>query len=244
MHSDILPASLGYWRANMSEVLSLYLVTDQRCLRGRTLTDVVLAAVRGGVTCVQLREKHATTRDFVALAIAMKSLLMPVPLVINDRIDVALACDAQGVHLGQSDMPVEHARRLLPRHVFLGLSVQTPEDVVRSVDMTVDYLGVGPIFPTATKTDTLTPLGLAGLHQMRTMTPLPLVAIGGIHLGNARQVLAAGADGLAVVSAVCNADDPCAVARSLMKMCNGQDNHWFATPEKTKVFETKAPPCA
>jgi thiamine-phosphate pyrophosphorylase len=128
--------------------------------------------------------------------------------VINDRIDVALACGAQGVHLGQSDMPVEVARRLLPSDVFIGWSVETMDQVLRSASLPVDYLGVSPIYETPTKTDTQTPWGLDGLGRVRVATTLPLVAIGGIHTGNAAEVLAAGADGLAVVSAICSAPDP------------------------------------
>lgn len=197
--------------------LRLYLVTDQGSAVGRTLSDVVSAAVQGGVTCVQLREKHLSTRDFLAQALALKALLRPlrIPLVINDRLDIALACGAEGVHLGQSDMPVLQARRLLPPHVFIGWSVETMDDVVRSASLPVDYLGVSPIHATLTKTDTQPPWGLDGLRQVRAATTLPLVAIGGIHAGNARQVMAAGADGLAVVSALCSAADPCQAAQAL-----------------------------
>jgi thiamine-phosphate pyrophosphorylase len=203
-------------RLNLSDVLRVYLVTDQASLRERPLTDVVLAAVQGGVTCVQLREKDRCTRDFVALALALKALLAPfkVPLVINDRIDVALACGAHGVHLGQSDMPVGLARLQLPADVFIGLSVENLDDVRRAASQPVDYLGVSPIHPTPTKTDTAPPWGLAGLRQVRAMTRLPLVAIGGIHLTEAAAVLQAGADGLALVSAVCSADDPRSAARA------------------------------
>lgn len=202
--------------ANLAQKLGVYLVTDQASLRGRPLTDVVLAAVHGGASCVQLREKNLGTRDFVAVARSIQALLAPlnVPLIINDRIDVALACGAQGVHLGQSDMPVELARQLLPPDVFIGLSVETIDDVVRAAGQPVDYLGVSPIYPTPTKTDTAAPWGLAGLQQLRAMTDLPLVAIGGIHLRNAHEVLQAGADGLAVVSAICSAADPGVAARS------------------------------
>ncbi len=200
--------------------LRVYLVTDQKSLRGRTLTDVVLAAVQGGVTCVQLREKEMCTRDFVALACSIQALLQPfqVPLIINDRLDVALACGAQGVHLGQSDMPVMQARQLLPPEVFLGLSVESLDDVVRAADQPVDYLGVSPIYATPTKTDTAAPWGLAGLRQVRAATRLPLVAIGGIHLSNASEVLQAGADGLAVVSAICSADEPGAAAQFIQSL--------------------------
>ncbi|TXT37663.1 MAG: thiamine-phosphate pyrophosphorylase [Comamonadaceae bacterium] len=203
--------------SRLAQQLRLYLVTDSQALRGRCLTDVVRQAVQGGVSCVQLREKTASTRDFVALACALTEVLKPlgVPLVINDRLDVALACGAQGVHLGQSDMPVALARGLLPPEVFIGWSVESPDDVQRAAHLPVDYLGISPVFATPTKTDTATPWGLEGLRQVRAMSSLPLVAIGGIHLGNAAEVLTAGADGLAVVSAICSADDPGSAARAL-----------------------------
>jgi len=202
-------------RIPLTEALRLYLVTDRASLLGRTLTDVVLAAVQGGVRCVQLREKALSTREFVALALAVKDLLAPfdVPLIINDRLDVALACGAAGLHLGQSDMPVTLARQLLPPDVFIGLSVENLGDVTRAAGQPVDYLGVSPVFATPTKTDTAVPWGLAGLRQVRALTGLPLVAIGGIHQGNAAEVLQAGADGLAVVSAICSAADPGAAAQ-------------------------------
>ena len=204
------------------QALRLYLVTDQISAGHRTLIDVVASAVLGGVTCVQLREKQLNSRDFFAQAMALKKLLAPlnIPLVINDRIDIALACQAQGVHLGQSDMPVEQARRLLPPEVFIGWSVESMEDVARSATLPVDYLGVSPVFATPTKTDTQTPWGLSGLSRVRSLTDLPLVAIGGIHVGNARDILLAGADGLAVVSALCAAPDPCAAAVELKKCMN------------------------
>lgn len=202
------------------QALRLYLVTDQHSAGERTLTDIVNAAIQGGVTCVQLREKHLNTRDFLAQALVLKTLLAPhrIPLVINDRIDIALACGAQGVHLGQSDMPVAQARQLLPPEVFIGWSVESMADVVRSAALPVDYLGVSPIHATPTKTDTQLPWGLDGLRQVRAVTRLPLVAIGGIHAHNARDVLAAGADGLAVVSALCAAPDPCAAAQALRQL--------------------------
>jgi thiamine-phosphate pyrophosphorylase len=203
------------------DTLRLILVTDRALTCGRDLQDVVTAAVQGGVTCVQLREKQLGTGDFLAQALALKALLAPrnIALVINDRVDIALACGAQGVHLGQSDMPVEKARRLLPPDVFIGWSVESMDDVARSARLPVDYLGVSPIFATPTKTDTKAPWGLHGLQQARAATALPLVAIGGVHAGNAVEVLRAGADGLAMVSALCSAEDPQAAAATLRALC-------------------------
>jgi thiamine-phosphate pyrophosphorylase len=207
------------------DALRLYLVTDQSLARGRPLADVVAAAVQGGVSCVQLREKNLETREFLAQALLLKKLLAPlrVPLVINDRIDIALACGAEGVHLGQSDLPVAEARKLLPPEVFIGWSVETMGDVLQSAALpldSLDYLGVSPVFATPTKTDAAPAWGLDGLARVRAATRLPLVAIGGIHAGNARQVLRAGADGLAVVSALCAADDPRAAAAGIRSVCD------------------------
>lgn len=194
--------------------LELYLVTDRAWLRGRTLVQIVEAAIDGGVTAVQLREKSLDTRTFLAEARALKQLLAPrgIPLLINDRVDIALACDADGVHLGQTDMPVEDVRRLMP-NAIIGLSVETMEHVHEASALPVDYLGVSPIYATPTKTDTAAPWGLDGLRAIKAATRLPLVAIGGIHPENAAPIRALA--GLAVVSAICAADDPRAAAATL-----------------------------
>lgn len=191
----------------------LYLVTDRPLMAGRRIEDVVAAAVRGGVTIVQLREKDCRTREFVEVARGLKRLLEPlgVPLIINDRVDVALACGADGVHLGQSDMEYADARRILGPDAIIGISVETPEQKPGEAD----YLGVGPIFSTPTKPDAAPPWGLEALAAYRRASRHVLVAIGGITLENARSVVEAGADGIAVVSAICAAPDPEAAARAL-----------------------------
>lgn len=220
--STARPASCSVPTPVLREWLRLYLVTDEASLRGRRLADVVLAAIDGGVSCVQLREKQLETRDFHAKACALIALLAPrgIPLVVNDRIDVALACGAQGVHLGQSDLPVDRARALLPANVFIGWSVETDLDLERAKQLPVDYLGVSPVFATPTKTDTTTPWGVDGLRRARRLSSLPLVAIGGVDAGNARPLLDAGADSLAVVSAICSAPDPAQAARELRRICD------------------------
>jgi len=212
-------------RARLRDALRLYLVTDQPSLKGRRLIDVVQSAVQGGVTCVQLREKQLCSRDFYAQAVALMDLLAPlnIPLIINDRLDIALACGAHGVHLGQSDLPVAAARKLLPPGVFIGWSVETIEDVAHSATLPLDYLGVSPVFATPTKTDTVTPWGLEGLQRIRAATDLPLVAIGGIHLGNAAEVMRAGAHSLAVVSAICSADDPRAASQQFRGLIDAHE---------------------
>lgn len=195
----------------------VYLVTDRALCRGRALADVVMAAVAGGVTVVQLREKHVDTREFVELARALKGLLAPrgVPLLINDRVDVALAARADGVHVGQGDMHPDDVRALLGTDALVGLSVETMAQVREAETLDVDYLGVSPVFATPTKTDTAPPWGLDGLARLRAATGRTLVAIGGIGPANAEDVLRAGADGLAVVSALCAADDPQRAAEDL-----------------------------
>ncbi|HWR04235.1 MAG TPA: thiamine phosphate synthase [Humidesulfovibrio sp.] len=202
----------------------LYLVTDRDLCLGRALTDVVAQAVAGGVSVVQLREKKADTRDFVALGRALLALLGPlgVPLIINDRLDVALAIGAQGAHVGQSDMPAQDARAILGPTAILGLSVETMDQLREAENLPpglVDYYGLSPIFHTPTKTDAGPGWGLAGLGQARAEvdagTKRPLVAIGGIGPANAAGVLRCGAQGLAVVSAICSAPDPQAASREL-----------------------------
>ncbi|WP_022666787.1 thiamine phosphate synthase [Desulfospira joergensenii] len=196
----------------------IYLVTDRKACLGRPLELIVEQAARAGAACVQLREKQASTRDFLDRARKLKELLAPfdIPLIINDRLDIALAVDAHGIHLGQSDMDPETARDLLGPRAIIGLSVETWEDVEAARNKDVNYLGVSPVFPTPTKTDTKTPWGLEGLQRIRRRLDLPLVAIGGLDSSNAEQVIRAGADSLAVVSAVCSAEDPFAAAKKLV----------------------------
>ncbi len=187
----------------------IYLVTDHKACKGKSLESIVSDAARAGVSCVQLREKHADTRLFLTKALDLVSILGPlnIPLIINDRVDIALAVKAAGVHLGQSDMPYAHARRLMGPDAIIGLSVETWEDVEDAQELDVDYLGVSPVFSTPTKTDTKTPWGLDGLERIRHFSRHPLVAIGGINESNAQDTIHAGADGIAVVSAICSATD-------------------------------------
>lgn len=200
------------------ERLRLHLVTDSAQCGARGLLDVVAAAVRGGASCVQLREKTLDTRAFVERARALKTLLAPlhVPLIINDRLDVALACDADGVHVGQSDMPAEVVRRWLPT-ALIGLSIESLQQLSAAENAPADYYGISPVFATASKSDAAPALGLEGVRMIRARTQRALVAIGGIDAGNAAAVMAAGADGVAVVSALCAASDPAAAARALRR---------------------------
>lgn len=199
--------------------LSLYLVTDSSFLRGRNLIDVVAQAIAGGVTMVQLREKEATTRHFYNTALTVKQLTQQagIPLIINDRVDIALAVDADGLHIGQSDLPYPIARRLMGHDKIIGLSVETLEQAQDANLMDVDYLGISPVFGTATKTDIAPPFGLDGTRQLATLSKHPLVGIGGINLSNARQVMQAGAHGVAIVSAIMCAEDPKQAAADFLR---------------------------
>ena len=206
---------------------ALHLVTDRALSLGRNLLDVVSAAVAGGVTVVQLREKHSSTREFVELGRAVAGLLNPmnIPLLINDRVDVALAVNADGVHVGQSDMDPVTTRLLMGPDAIIGLSVESVEDAVVAEKFDVDYLGISPVFATKTKTDISHRLGLNGVRKIRSISRHKLVGIGGIYTGNAGDVMEAGAHGIAVVSAICAADDPKGAARRLREEIEGGTNN-------------------
>lgn len=202
--------------------LSVYLVIGTQHASQRGVRATVHAAVAGGVSAVQLRDKQASGRELMALATELRDVLAGtgVPLLVNDRLDIALASGADGVHLGQCDLDVRHARRLAGPEFLIGKSVSRPEeisDVHALPSGTVDYLGIGPVFPTATKPDARPALGLDALAALRACTALPCVGIGGIDARNAPSVWATGVDGLAVVSAICDAPDPGAAAASLRR---------------------------
>ena len=197
--------------------LSLYLVTDRGLAGGRDISWIVREAVAGGVTMVQLREKDCSTAEFVTLAKELKAALQPlgVPLIINDRIDVALAVDADGVHIGQSDMPYKTARALLGKNKIIGLSVETMEEVIAANALDVDYIGISPVYATPTKTDTLTPFGLEGIEQVMQLSRHRCVAIGGMNRDTIGEVIARGVEGVAVVSAIVAAESPRAASAEL-----------------------------
>jgi thiamine-phosphate pyrophosphorylase len=198
----------------------LYLVTDRGLCGQRSLADVILQAVKGGVSCVQLREKGLSTRAFVEEAKRIKSLLSSfgVPLIINDRLDVTLAVEADGIHIGQEDMPCEVVRKFLGPNAIVGLSVETWSDVERAESLDVSYLGVSPVFETPTKTDIKGSWGLDGLARIRAYSHHPVVAIGGINVSNAAAVIETGVDAIAVVSAICAAPNPFEVAKQLSEI--------------------------
>ncbi|MBB4038002.1 thiamine-phosphate pyrophosphorylase [Dysgonomonas hofstadii] len=206
--------------------LSLYLVTDRSLSLGRTLSEVVEAAVKGGVTMVQLREKDCSGKEFYELAMLMKTLLKPykVPLIINDRLDIALACDADGLHIGQDDIPYPIVRKLMGKDKIIGLSVENIEDTIEANNLDVDYIGISPVFSTLTKTDTASALGLDGVKEITRISKHPSVGIGGINQSNAKDIIHAGADGISVVSAIMSANDPSLAASELRKIVNESKN--------------------
>jgi thiamine-phosphate pyrophosphorylase len=196
---------------------TLYLVTDPALGRGRPLAEIVAAAVQAGVTLVQLRDKEAGGRALLEQARALQALLAPlgVPLIVNDRVDVAVAAGAAGCHVGQGDLPAAAARALLGPDAILGVSLDAVHQVAAVDPALVDYVAHGPFAPTLTKADAGEPVGAEGLAMVRRLTALPLVAIGGIDAENAGRAIEAGADGIAVVSAIVAAPDPTAAARGL-----------------------------
>lgn len=199
--------------------LAVYLVTDKNLALGRSLEWVVEKAVKGGTTIVQLREKDMETKAFIEEAMRMKALLKPygVPLLINDRVDVALAVEADGVHLGQNDMPYEMARKILGSRAIIGLSVETYQQALEANKLDVDYIALSPVYTTPTKEELKEELGLEGVRKITQTSTHPTVGIGSIKTHNAGEVVRAGAGGVAVVSGICSADDPEAAASELKK---------------------------
>ncbi len=197
----------------------LYVITDPTL---REHTEAVRLALQGGARLIQLRDKHATTRQLVQVGQTLRELTSAYDalLIINDRLDVALAVSADGVHLGQEDMPVPLARRIGGQNLIIGVSAETVEEALQAEREGADYLGVGPMFPTATKSDAGTPIGPERLREIKQAVHIPVFGIGGITLSNAPAVLSAGADGICVISAVLSAEDPEHATRQLIALCS------------------------
>ncbi|WP_346796636.1 thiamine phosphate synthase [Halomonas sp. Bachu 37] len=196
--------------------LSLYLVTDPDLCRGHGLESTVAAAVRGGVTMVQLRDKHASDTEMIAQAIRLKEILegSGVPLIINDRLSVALESGADGLHVGQSDTAVHEARDAMKPGAIIGLSINSLDELAAAPVEILDYIGLGPVFATPSKQNHAQPIGFEGLATLAQASPLPSVAIGGLKAEHCRSVREAGAHGIAVISAICGQTDPEQAARS------------------------------
>jgi len=196
---------------------SVYLVTDRRILQGRDLLDAVAEAIEGGVTLIQLREKEVSSREFYQIALKVKDLAHSrgVPLLINDRLDIALAVNADGLHIGQEDLPLKVARKLLGPDKIIGLSVSNLEDAVQGEKEGADYLGAGAVYPTTSKDVSESPIGPDGLKKIKDAVSIPVVGIGGINLFNIEEVKRTGVDGVAVISAIMGAPDIKDAARKL-----------------------------
>jgi thiamine-phosphate pyrophosphorylase len=205
--------------------LRLNAIVDPERAGGHQLVDLAMRCVRGGATLVQLRDKHAETRALIGEARAIKRALTPfaVPFVVNDRVDVAMAAGADGVHLGQDDMAIEDARRLLGSNAIIGLSLKSVEEAEAARLDLVDYVGSGGVYATSSKQQKNVPIGPAGLTRIiavlrRRAPDLPVCGIAGIDASNAAEVIAAGADGVAVISAVSLAPSPETAARQLREI--------------------------
>jgi thiamine-phosphate pyrophosphorylase len=196
----------------------LCVITDRALSRGRSFEDIVKAAIRGGAQMIQFRDKQLPDGEFYRQALKLQNLTSQagVLFIIDDRVDVALSVGADGVHLGERDLPVEAARKVLGSELIVGASARTPEGVRRAQEGGADYLGVGAMFPTGTKDDA-TYVGIERLAQLRPLVKVPILAIGGIAVDNAAETIRAGADAVAVVSAVVAAEDVAGAARLLLK---------------------------
>lgn len=196
---------------------SLYLVTDRGMLGGKNLYKAVEEAVRGGVTLLQLREKDAGSGEFYNIAVEMKKLagLFRTPLIINDRLDIALAVDADGLHIGQEDLPLEVARKLLGPGKILGYSVSNQAEAVYGEENGADYLGAGPVYHTGSKEVAIEPIGPAGLKRIKESVSIPVVGIGGIGIANIGEVKESGIAGISVISAILARPDIEEAAREL-----------------------------
>jgi thiamine-phosphate pyrophosphorylase len=205
--------SPGLWR--------LHVLTDRKTSRGRSHLQVAEAAIAGGADVLQLRDKEASSARLYQEALQLRKLTRDaqVPFIVNDRLDIALAVDADGVHVGQSDLPASVVRRIIGPGKILGVSVATVEEALQAEKDGADYLGVGPVFEArGTKPDTCEPMGLECIARIRRHCRLPIVAIGGIDAENARKVREAGADAAAVISAIVSADDISQATRRLKRI--------------------------
>ena len=205
----------------------VHVVTDAQLAPGRDHLDIARAAVETGAPVLQLRDKLLPDAGFYEIADAKRKLTKGTGtlFLVNDRVDIALAVGADGVHVGQSDLPAPLARRLVGANCILGVSASSIAEAVRATADGADYVGYGPVFSTATKNDAASPTGVRQLAEMKSMVSAPVVAIGGIGESNIASVVASGADGVAVISAVVCAEDMCAAITRLSDLFRGAAEH-------------------
>ena len=198
---------------------SVYLVTDRRNKTDEEFLNIIEEAIKGGTTVVQLREKTASTKEFYELALKVKEITSryDVPLLINDRIDIALAVDSEGVHIGQDDMPADIAREIIGEDKILGVSASTVEEAKKAEKDSADYIGSGAVFPTATKDDADS-VSKEELKEIVDSIDIPVVAIGGITVENANTLKGSGIAGFSVVSATMSAEDPKVASKKLKEI--------------------------
>lgn len=198
---------------------SVYLVTDHRNKSEEEFLNIIEEAIKGGTTIVQLREKTASTKDFYELALKVKEITLKydVPLLINDRIDIAIAVDSEGVHIGQDDMPADIARKIIGKDKILGVSASTVAEAKKAEADGADYIGSGAVFPTATKDDADS-VSILQLKEIVHSVDIPVVAIGGITLENANKLKNTGIAGFSVVSAIMNAENPKEASKELKEI--------------------------
>jgi thiamine-phosphate pyrophosphorylase len=205
----------------LSEPLNytLYVITDTTLSGGRSHEEIARLAIEGGADVVQIRDKKSSAQDLVAAGKRVRDVTrrLGIPFIVNDRLDVAIACGADGVHLGQDDMPVASARSIAPCGFVIGVSVGSVIEAKRAIEEGADYLAASPVFPSAQKTEADRHCGLEGIRRIRAVANVPLIAIGGIGMHNVGDVIAAGADGVAVISAVVGQPDITGAARAMKK---------------------------
>ena len=207
----------------MKNIGVLHVITDTTLQSRFTHAELAKLAIKGGADTVQFRQKHGTTRELVAIAQQMQSVCTRhnVPLIVNDRADIALAVGATGAHFGQDDMPVSIGRRMLPTEAIIGASARTEEKILEAITEGADYIGFGPIYGTSSKPDAEEAKGLERLRRMCDIAACPVIAIGGISVQTAGEVIRAGAHGIAVISAVCAHPEPDIATQALLNEIQG-----------------------
>ncbi|SES64076.1 thiamine-phosphate diphosphorylase [Natronincola peptidivorans] len=199
---------------------SLYLITDRHLVGTKDFFDSIAKALEGGVTLLQVREKDISSKEFYDISLKLKKIAHAynVPLIINDRLDIALAVDADGLHIGQSDLPIDVVRKILGESKILGYSVSTIQEALYGQRMAADYLGAGAVFSTDSKADAGEAIGLEGLKKIVAAVSIPVVGIGGISISNINKVKSTGADGISLISAILSQEDTCKAAKELISL--------------------------
>lgn len=206
--------------SNSQNIKGLHVLTDRDMVKPRSLIKVIKQVVKGGVSVIQLRDKEVNDNDMIVLGKQIKKLIKgKIPLIVNDRVNVALAIEAEGIHVGQKDMSAINVRKLIDKDMILGVSANTVDQARKAEQDGANYIGAGPVYPTPSKKDADPDIGLSGLKRIKDAVSIPVIAIGGINIENATDV-AKIADGVAVISAVLKADNPKQATQELMTIIN------------------------